>query len=94
MKLIWTLALVALAMAALSPALSSAVPASVPLCTEASTLEMSTSDLGTDTPTSFNTDFDDFDRRCLRHCSVVLCANPQVCGVYTNSSGQRACGCH
>lgn len=36
---------------------------------------------------------DSFQKDCLNFCARVLCAQPQVCGVYTKN-GSRACGCH
>lgn len=94
MKLIWTLALVALALAALTPSLSSAIPVpdGTPVCP--TPLSPPAAVFHTEFNTDLNSDFDNFDRQCLQFCSRVLCANPQTCGVYTNSSGQRACGCH
>lgn len=33
-------------------------------------------------------------KQCQDLCSRVRCAYPTVCGLYTNSTGQTACGCH
>ena len=35
-----------------------------------------------------------FELQCTQFCMVVLCAEPNVCGVFINSNGQRDCGCH
>ena len=35
-----------------------------------------------------------FELQCTQFCMVVLCAEPEVCGVFINSNGQRDCGCH
>lgn len=34
------------------------------------------------------------DLQCGQFCAVALCASPQVCGVFIDANGQRACGCH
>lgn len=91
MKSYRTLALVALLLAALSPfalALDAPDPAApaAPAAAQEAALGFTT-DLNSD----FNSDFD---QRCLNLCSRVLCINPQTCGVYTNPSGGRSCGCH
>lgn len=33
-------------------------------------------------------------KQCQDLCSRVRCAYPTVCGLYTDASGQTACGCH
>jgi hypothetical protein len=35
-----------------------------------------------------------FELQCAQFCAVVLCAEPQVCGVFIDEDGRRACGCH
>ncbi len=35
-----------------------------------------------------------FELQCAQFCMVALCPEPQTCGVFTDSNGQRACGCH
>lgn len=36
----------------------------------------------------------DPDLECAQFCMVALCASPEVCGVFIDANGQRACGCH
>ena len=33
-------------------------------------------------------------QQCSSYCSRVRCIGDYVCGLYTNSSGETACGCH
>lgn len=33
-------------------------------------------------------------QQCSYYCARVRCGGDQICGLYTNSSGQQACGCH
>lgn len=33
-------------------------------------------------------------KECQDLCSRVRCAYPTVCGLYTDASGDTACGCH
>lgn len=35
-----------------------------------------------------------FELECAQFCMVALCPQPQTCGVFIDSNGQRACGCH
>ena len=35
-----------------------------------------------------------FELQCAQFCMVALCPEPQTCGVFINSNGQRNCGCH
>ena len=35
-----------------------------------------------------------FELQCAQFCMVALCAQPEVCGVFIDSNGERACGCH
>lgn len=32
--------------------------------------------------------------QCDDFCSRVRCAYPTVCGLYTDASGEKVCGCH
>lgn len=32
--------------------------------------------------------------QCSSYCSRVRCIGDQICGLYTNSTGQTVCGCH
>lgn len=33
-------------------------------------------------------------QQCKSFCARVRCAYPDICGLYTNSSGATVCGCH
>ena len=35
-----------------------------------------------------------FELQCAQFCAIALCAYPQVCGVFFDSTGQKRCGCH
>lgn len=33
-------------------------------------------------------------QQCAAFCAIVRCIGGQICGPFTNASGQTVCGCH